>query len=88
MIYREDSIKNLMNNSIVRYNDPAVLEVSATICDKVLFWLKQAKQQMGTTVRFQFSCMCKGGRAVPKAKKDRNGKTERQKVSQHPYLSL
>lgn len=28
MIYREDSIKNLMNNSIVRYNDPAVLEVS------------------------------------------------------------
>jgi hypothetical protein len=28
MIYREDSIKNLLNNSIVRYNDPAVLEVS------------------------------------------------------------
>ena len=28
MIYREDSIKNLMANSIVRYDDPAVLEVS------------------------------------------------------------
>ena len=42
MIYREDSIKNLMNNSIVRYDDPAVLEA--------------AKKQMGMTVRFQFSC--------------------------------
>ena len=38
MIYREDSIKNLMNNSIVRYDDPAVLE--------------KAKMQMGMTVRF------------------------------------
>lgn len=28
MIYREDSIKNLMNNSIVRYDDPAVLEAA------------------------------------------------------------
>ena len=26
LIYREDSIKNLMNNSVVRYDDPAVLE--------------------------------------------------------------
>ena len=28
MIYREDSVKNLMNNSIVRYNDTAALDVS------------------------------------------------------------
>ena len=27
MIYREDSIKNLLNNSIIRYDDPAALEV-------------------------------------------------------------
>ena len=38
MIYREDSIKNLMNNSIVRYDDPAVLE--------------KAKKQMGMTIKF------------------------------------
>ena len=63
MIYREDSIKNLMNNSIVRYDDPAVLE--------------KAKTQMGMTVRFQFSCMCKGGRQAPKVKLSRNGKSNR-----------
>ena len=63
MIYREDSIKNLMNNSIVRYDDPAVLE--------------KAKMQMGMTVRFQFSCKCKGGRQVPKTKLSRNGKSTR-----------
>ena len=28
LIYREDSVKNLMNNSVVRYNDPTALEVS------------------------------------------------------------
>lgn len=28
MIYRQDSVKNLMNNSIVRYNDPRALEVN------------------------------------------------------------
>lgn len=55
MIYREDSIKNLMNNSIVRYDDPVALAA--------------AKKQMGMTVRFQFSCMCKGGRQAPKVKK-------------------
>ena len=60
MIYREDSIKNLMNNSIVRYDDPAVLE--------------NAKKQMGMTVKFQFSCMCKGGRQAPKPKKNKEGK--------------
>ena len=26
LIYREDFIKNLMDNSVVRYDDPAVLE--------------------------------------------------------------
>ena len=37
MIYREDSIKNLMNNSIVRYDDPAALEVSLiTSCNSFI----------------------------------------------------
>ena len=65
MIYRESSIKNLMANSIVRYDDPAVLE--------------KAKTQMGMTVRFQYSCICKGGRQQPKPKLSRAGKTVRQK---------
>ena len=37
MIYREDSVKNLMNNSIVRYNDPAQLEVRTFIFLTLMF---------------------------------------------------
>ena len=46
MIYREESIKNLMNNSVVRYNDPAVLEVSlcATVTAFVYFDLCKESQ--------------------------------------------
>lgn len=83
MIYREDSIKNLMNNSIVRYNDSAVLDVSLQSNLPItlsLFFCQKAKKQMGTTVRFQFSCVCKGGRANPRPKLSRTGKSQRQKV--------
>jgi len=44
MIYREDSIKNLMNNSIVRYNDSAVLDVSLNLLTN-LFSLFCARKQ-------------------------------------------
>ena len=61
MIYREDSVKNLMNNSIVRYNDPKALE--------------KAKKQSGSTVRFQFSCVCKGGRFKAKSRSTKQAGT-------------
>ena len=71
MLYREESVKNLMNNSIVRYNDPAALEVSHISLQSYthishypyFHCLQKAKNQFGTTVRFQFSCICKGGRS-------------------------